>query len=60
LEKTPLRLAGFLDFDNLAPFIETALGADAMRHLFLVAVRALGKRMSFECVVSAPGGGALL
>jgi hypothetical protein len=46
-------LAGFFDLDDLAPFVVAALGAGAMRHLLLVAVRALGKRMSFEKVVSA-------
>jgi hypothetical protein len=48
-------LAGFLDFDNFATFVIAALGAGAVRHLFFVAVGALGKRMSSEKVVRAPG-----
>jgi hypothetical protein len=48
-------LAGFLDFDYLTPFIVPALGTGAVRHLFFVAVGALGKRVSGEKVVRAPG-----
>jgi hypothetical protein len=56
----PAWLTGFLDFDNFAAFIVATLGAGAVRHLLFVAVRALGKRMSGEKVVCAPGRGALL
>ena len=36
-------LAGFFDVEDFASFIVTALGAGAVRHLFLVAVGALGQ-----------------
>jgi hypothetical protein len=36
-------LAGFLDVQNLASFIVTALGAGAVRHLLFVAVGAFRK-----------------
>jgi hypothetical protein len=48
-------LAGFLNFDNFPAFIVPALGAGAVRHLLFVAVGALGKRVSGEKVVRAPG-----
>jgi len=53
-------LAGFFDVENFAAFIVSALGAGAMRHLLLVAVRALRKAVALESVVGAPGGSALL
>jgi hypothetical protein len=54
------RLTGFFDVENFASLIVAALGAGAMRHLLLVAIRALGKGMAFQSVVRAPGGGAFL
>jgi hypothetical protein len=53
-------LAGFFDFENFASFIVTALGAGAMRHLFLVTVWALGQAVGFQCIVGASGGRAFL
>jgi len=54
------RLAGFFDFHYFAPFVIPALGAGAMRHLLLVAVRALGQRVLRQGVVRAPGRTAFL
>jgi hypothetical protein len=54
------QLAGFFDFEDVASLVGAALGAGAMRHLLLVAIGALGKRMAFEGIVRAPGRGALL
>ena len=53
-------LAGFFNIEDFASFIVTALGAGAVRHLFLVAVGALGKAVRLQRIVSAPGGGAFL
>jgi hypothetical protein len=55
-----LYLAGFFDVEYFPPFIVAALGAGAMRHFFLVTVRALGKGMALEGVVCAPGGSSFL
>src|SRR5258708_2911689 len=54
------QLAGFFDFEDVASLVGAALGAGAMRHLLLVAIRALGKRVAFEGIVRAPRRGALL
>ncbi len=54
------RLAGFFDVENFASLIVPALGTGAVRHLLLVAVRALGKAVGLESIVGAPGGSALL
>jgi hypothetical protein len=43
MEALAERLAGFFYFHYFAAFVVTALGAGAMRHLLLMAVRALGK-----------------
>src|SRR5581483_4079187 len=51
-------LAGFLYVQNFPSFVVTAFGTGTVRHLALVAVGALGERMSFQRVVSAPGAGA--
>jgi NADH/NAD ratio-sensing transcriptional regulator Rex len=53
-------LAGFFNVEDFASLIVAALGASPMRHLFLVAIGALGKAVGFQCVVRAPGGSALL
>ena len=36
-------LAGFLDVQNFTAFVVAALGAGAMRHLALVAIRTFGE-----------------
>jgi hypothetical protein len=41
-------LAGFLDIQNFAALVIAALGAGAMRHLALVAVRTFRQRVAFE------------
>jgi hypothetical protein len=53
-------LAGFLDIENFASLIVSALGAGAVGHFLLVTVGALGKAVAFQGIVGAPGGGALL
>jgi hypothetical protein len=40
-------LAGFLDVQNFATFIVTALRAGAVRHFALVTVGAFGERVTF-------------
>src|SRR5204862_70725 len=45
-------LLGF-DVQNFAPLIVAALGAGAMRHLALVAIGTLGKRMPGQKIVGA-------
>src|SRR5581483_2806965 len=49
-----LKLAGFLDFQDLAPLIVPASGAGAMGQFLLVAVGALGKGARRQMVVGAP------
>ena len=44
----------FVDGSGLAPFVVPAVGADAVRRLRLVAVRALAEARGFEGVVRAP------
>src|ERR1700758_1064772 len=54
------RLAGFLDFHEFAPFVVPALGAGAMRHLFLVEVGTPRKRVLGRRIVRPPRRGAFL
>ena len=54
------QLAGFFDLQYIAALVITALRASAMRHLFLVAVGTLGKRVALESIVRPPRGCALL
>ena len=54
------KLAGFFHFQNFAAFVVAALGASAMRHLLLVAVRTLRERMALQSIVRPPGRSALL
>ena len=57
----PQVLAGaFLDFDDLATLIVTALRARAMRQLALVAVGTLGQRLRRQMIVCAALGRACL
>ena len=51
-------LAGFLDFQNFAPLISAALGANVMRQLALVTVRTFGETARRQKVVRAALGGA--
>jgi hypothetical protein len=51
-------LAGFLYFENVAPFISAALGAGAMRKLALVAARAFRETDRGERIVCTTLGGA--
>jgi hypothetical protein len=60
MEALAERLAGFFHFQYFATFVVTALGAGAMRHLLLVAVRALRERVLRQRVVRAAGGTAFL
>jgi hypothetical protein len=53
-----LALLGFLYFQNFAPLIGAAFGADVMRELPLVAVRALGEPARCQKVVRAALGSA--
>jgi hypothetical protein len=55
-----VRLAGFLDIENFPALIVAAFRAGAVRHFLLVTVRALGKAVALQCIMSAPGRGALL
>jgi hypothetical protein len=52
------KLTGFFDVQDFATLVVSALGASAVRHLALVAVGALGERVTLECVVSATDAGA--
>jgi hypothetical protein len=51
-------LAGFLHFEDFAVLIVSALGADVMGPLALVAVGALRKRAGGDGIVGAAKGGA--
>jgi hypothetical protein len=53
------KLAGFLNFEDFATFVIATLGAGAMWHLALVAIRTLRERVAFQGIVRAPGAGAL-
>jgi hypothetical protein len=44
-------LAGFLHFENFAPLIGTAFGADVVRELALVTIGTFGKAAGGEEVV---------
>src|ERR1039458_6769484 len=52
--------AGFFNLQYVAAFVVAALGASAMRHLLLVAVRTLGERVALQSIMRPPRGGALL
>jgi hypothetical protein len=43
IDEHDFQLAGFFDFEDVASLVGAALGACTMRHLLLVAIRALGK-----------------
>jgi len=51
-------LAGFLDVQNFATFVVTALRASPMRHLALVAIWTFRERMALERIVGAPAAGS--
>src|SRR5579864_4923359 len=53
-------LAGFFDFHYFSSFVIAALGAGAMRHLLLVAVRALGEGVLGKRIVGTAGRGSFL
>jgi hypothetical protein len=55
-----MKLAGFLNVEDFASLIVSALGAGAVRHFFLVTVGALGKAVGLEGIVGTPGRSALL
>jgi hypothetical protein len=46
-------LACLFDVQNFAALVVAALGTGAVRHLALVAVGALGKRVAFQCIMGA-------
>src|SRR5262245_19339015 len=50
-------LLGGLDFQDFAPLVVSALRAGAVRHLALVAIRALGERVAAQRIMrAAPRG----
>ena len=55
-----MKLAGFLDVENFAPLIVSALRTRAVGHFLLVAVGTFGKAMTLQKIMGAPSGGALL
>jgi hypothetical protein len=55
-----VELAGFFNVENFASLIVPALRAGAVGHLFLVTVGTFGKAVSFQSIMGAPGGSALL
>jgi hypothetical protein len=51
-----MKLAGFLNVEDFASLIVTALGARTVRHFLLVTVGALGKAVALESIVCAASG----
>jgi hypothetical protein len=51
-----MKLAGFLNVEDFASLIVTALGARPVRHFLLVTIGALGKAVAFQTIVGAPSG----
>jgi hypothetical protein len=60
MEALAEQLAGFFHFHYFAAFVVTALGAGAVRHFLLVAVRALRERVLRQRIMRAAGGTAFL